>query len=357
MIAPAEREQIRHWVDDACEAGARRARACALLGLSVRTLQRWAQPSAPLRDRRQCRRTQPAHNALSDAERATVLAIANSAEFADLPPSQIVPILAERGCYVASESSFYRTLRQARQLQHRQSTRPAQPRARPQPLCASAPNQLYAWDITFLPTTVRGHFLYLYLVLDLYSRKIVGWSVHVTQTSEHAARLFEQISEREGVRAGQLWVHSDNGSPMKGATLLATLQRLGIMPSFSRPAVSNDNAYAEAMFRTLKYRPTQPLGPFETLEHAQRWVAEFVHWYNHYHRHSAIRFLTPAQRHAGQDQRILAQRQTTYACARARRPERWSRGTRNWQPVGAVFLNPATECAKPMTTQRSEKVA
>jgi transposase InsO family protein len=262
-------------------------------------------------------------NKLTEDERRQILAIANEAEFAHMPPSQIVPILADRGRYLASESSFYRVLREANQLAHRGKAK-APRHHRPTPLQASAANQLWSWDITYLATTVKGWFFYLYLIMDVYSRKIVGWEVLATESAEHAAAVFHKAHLREGVGAQSLALHSDNGSPMKGATMLATLQRLGVMPSFSRPSVSNDNPYSEALFKTLKYHPGFPDKPFDSLQQAREWVAGFQHWYNEVHRHSALKFVTPGQRHRGEDIVILAQRDSLYATARDQHPERWS---------------------------------
>lgn len=339
MINLSEREQILQWVDQAQSQGARRAKACALLGISLRTLQRWRDAHGTVSVDARTQRVLAPANKLTEAEREQMLALANGAEFAALPPSQFVPILAERGEYIASESSFYRVLREAGQLQHRLASRPAK-HHRAEPLKASAPNELYSWDITYLHTRVKGMYFYLYLVVDLYSRKIVGWCVEDSENSDSAAELVREIAAREGLSPDQLRLHSDNGTPMKGVTLLVTLQTLGIVPSFSRPSVSNDNAYSESLFKTLKYRPEYPTKPFADLQAARRWVADFVHWYNHEHRHSAIRFVTPAQRHAGLDHEILAQREATYAQAKARHPLRWSGQTRNWTPISVVWLNP-----------------
>jgi transposase InsO family protein len=256
-----------------------------------------------------------------------------------MPPSQIVPILADRGCYIASESSFYRVLREANQLAHRGKAK-APRNNRPAPLQAIAANQLWSWDITYLATTVKGCFFYLYLIMDVYSRKIVGWEVYDTESAEHAASVFHKAHLREGVGAGPLVLHSDNGSPMKGATMLATLQRLGVMPSYSRPSVSNDNPYSEALFKTVKYHPGFPDKPFESLQEAREWVAGFQRWYNEEHRHSALKFVTPGQRHRGDDVVILEQRSRLYEAARAQRPERWTGSIRNWEHEGVVFLNP-----------------
>ena len=339
MIARPERRQILTWVEEAQAGGARLSEACQLLGITVRTLQRWRQSGELVEDGRCTRDFMPA-NKLSEAERQAVLLVANSAEFAALAPSQIVPILAERGQYLASESTFYRILREAKQLQHRHTSRPATARHKPKAITATAPNQLYSWDITYLPTTIKGVFLYLYLFMDVYSRKIVGWQVYERESSEWAADIVRDIVQREGIKRDQVTLHSDNGGPMKGATLLATLHTLGIQPSFSRPAVSNDNPYSEALFKTLKYRPEYPVTPFTGLNDARRWVAGFVDWYNHQHRHSAIQFVTPHQRHTGHDTVLLKRRKTVYEAAKKQRPERWSGKTRNWEPIFVVSLNP-----------------
>jgi len=311
-----------------------------VIGICPRTLQRW-------RDERGIRedaRAAPAHlrvpaNRLSDGEREEILTVVNQSEFAHLPPSQIVPALADQGRYIASESSFYRVLREADQLKPRGKSRPPS-HQRPQPLEATAPNQLWSWDITYLATTVKGCFFYLYLIVDIFSRKIVGWEVSDRECAEHAATVFHKAHLREGIQAKDLVLHSDNGAPMKGATMLATLQRLGVVPSFSRPSVSNDNPYSEALFKTLKYRPAFPTKPFETPEQAREWVHGFVHWYNEEHRHSALKFVTPGQRHRCEDEAILHQRCELYTAARNTNPARWSGATRNWDRISSVLLNP-----------------
>jgi transposase InsO family protein len=198
-------------------------------------------------------------------------------------------------------------------------------------------------------------YFYLYLILDIWSRKIVGWAVHEIEDSEYAARLIREAVIREQVEEDQLVLHSDNGSPMKGATMVATLQRLGIVPSFSRPRVSNDNPFSEAAFSTMKTGPAYPTTPFEDIEAAERWVAGFVHWYNHEHLHSGIRFITPVDRHTGDEQEVLEKREEVYRAARRRHPERWSGNTRNWNPVQEVFLNP--EKAKPDCSQTQRRSA
>ncbi len=346
MTSLSERGLIMGLVSDAIVAGARQDRACQVIALSERTLQRWQSDQAAGGDRR-AERVQRPGNQLSALERERVLAIANSDEFGHLSPSQIVPRLADGGQYVASESTFYRVLKAQGQLRHRGAERPAKPRSKPRALCSMAPAELFSWDITYLPTQVKGLYFYLYLFVDIFSRKIVGWQVYETESSELASEVMRDICEREHIAPNQVVLHSDNGSPMKGATMLATLQALGVMPSFSRPAVSNDNPYSESLFKTMKYRPTYTNRPFGSLLAARQWVGTFVHWYNHEHRHSAIGFVTPAQRHAGLDVALLKKRVAVYEAAKAKHPERWSGATRNWKPILAVHLNPEKQAADP----------
>lgn len=338
MTSLAERSQIITLVQEAMNAGARQDRACTVINFNARTLQRW-QIDQSRGDQRPCR-TQTPTNKLSVQERNHVLVVANSDEFGSLPPSQIVPILADRGKYLASEATFYRILRAENLLRHRGAERPAQRRHKPRALRATAPNQLFSWDITYLPTPVKGLYLYLYLFMDIFSRKVVGWQIYDAESSELASDVMRDICIREAIKPDQVILHSDNGNPMKGATMLATLQALGVAPSFSRPAVSNDNPYSESLFKTLKYRPAYPRRAFESLLAARQWVGLFVQWYNEEHRHSAINFVTPAERHAGLDTALLEKRAIVYEAAKNRCPERWSGTTRNWQPVLVVHLNP-----------------
>ncbi len=193
---------------------------------------------------------------------------------------------------------------------------------------------------TWLPGPVAGKFFYLYIITDIWSRKITGWEVHERETSENAAALLQRAVWAEKCVTSPLVLHSDNGSPMRGATMKATMDRLGITASFSRPRGSNDNAFSEALFRTCKYRPGWPPRGFASIEAAQTWVQGFVTWYNHEHRHSAIRFVTPEQRHRGEERSLLEKRSRVYELARAARPERWSGSTRCWTPIGSVWLNP-----------------
>ncbi|MHB1514970.1 MAG: IS3 family transposase [Acidiferrobacteraceae bacterium] len=262
------------------------------------------------------------------------------ATYASLPPSQIVPRLADQGVYLASESTFYRVLAEAQQ-NHRRG-RAQTPRRVPMPTShtATGPNQVWSWDVTYLPASVRGQFYYLYLFEDIYSRKAVGWEVYAEECGALAAGLVQRTVMAERCWRQPLVLHSDNGAPMKSATLLAKLYDLGITPSRGRPRVSNDNPYSESLFRTLKYCPQWPAGGFADIDVARAWVHDFMIWYNQEHRHSRIRFVTPMQRHHGEDREILANRHALYEAAKAQCPQRWSGKTRNWDPIGAVDLNP-----------------
>lgn len=327
---------ILSLVAEAVRSGARLRSACHELGLSVRTIQRWREYGGA--DRRRGPRTAPG-NKLSAEEREQVLEVVNSPEFRDLSPHQIVPQLADQQVYLASESTMYRLLREQEQLAHRERSKPATSR-RPDEHIATAPCQVWSWDITYLRGPVRGSFYYLYMIEDVWSRKIVGWEVYEEESMDLAACLFRTTCADLNLDPDGLVLHSDNGGPMKGATMRATLDRLGVVASFSRPRVSDDNPYSEALFRTLKYRPEYPSEAFSSLEQARAWVAAFVSWYNTEHRHSAIRFITPDERHDGRDKAVLAKRHHVYQLAREKNPERWSAQTRDWTPVETVTLNP-----------------
>jgi putative transposase len=325
-------------VEQTVRAGARERACCETIGLSVRTLQRWRASADGLgADGRHGPLRPPTHK-LSDAERAQVLEVVNSAPYRNLGPEQIVPRLADGGVYLCSEATMYRILRQADQLEHRGPQQPPT-RHKPAEKVARGPNQVWSWDISYLRARVRGQFYYLYMVEDVFSRKIVGWQVELEEAMEHGAALLEACYGREGVLPDQLILHADNGGAMRGVTMLTKMKELGVVSSFSRPAVSNDNPYIESLFRTAKYRPFYPRRGFESLEAARQWFARFVAWYNEEHMHSAIGFVPPQSRHRGEDHAILAQRHGVYQQAQQRNPNRWTRKTRNWERVNEVRLN------------------
>jgi transposase InsO family protein len=343
MTRLEDRQTLMRAIAQVHAEGARVRPACALAGIDVRTLQRWkAGGSLAQGDRRpDADRPIPSH-ALSEAERARIIELANEPRFADTPPARIVPALADEGIYIASESSFYRVLRAHGQINHRGRAQPPRTSRPPTTHIATHPGEVWCWDVTFLPAQIQGCWFYFYLILDLYSRKIVGFEVHDTDSADHAAHLARRTALAEGVHAmpARPVLHGDNGATLKATTVLAMLHWLGIKPSYSRPRVSDDNAFAEALFRTVKYRPEFPLKGFADLQAAREWTARFVSWYNHEHRHSGICYVTPAQRHAGQDHRLLDARHAVYQNARDRNPRRWSGQTRNWEPIAVVTLNP-----------------
>lgn len=331
---------IRALVEDAVAHGARRRQACAVLGVSARMVERWGgqEREGQGADQRRGPTTPPA-NKLSPAERDRILRALTSPRFCDLSPHQIVPLWADEGKYLASEATLYRILREEALNAHRGRAK-APVRRAPTPHVATGPNQVWSWDITYLRSPVAGVFYYLYLILDVWSRKIVGWEVNEVESAVRAADLFEWTCGREGIDPTGIVLHADNGGPMKGATMVVTLERLGVLASFSRPGVSNDNPFSESLFRTLKYRPEYPHGPFAHREAARAWVEAFVRWYNTEHLHSALAFVTPEDRHRGRDTAILARRRMVYTQAREAHPERWAGHTRGWTPVDAVALNP-----------------
>ena len=332
-------------IEEAVKSGARKDAACKELGISVRTLQRWARHGGTGKDGRKGAHRKAPANKLSEGERARVLEIANSAGYVDKPPSQIVPDLADKGIYVASESTFYRVLREAGQCKHR--GRSAAPKKRAvRGHCATGPDQVWSWDITWLPGAAKGLYLYLYLIIDIFSRKIVGWEVYDCESSENASGLILRSVISESPLGRPFVLHSDNGSPMKGSSLLTTLHNLGVEASYSRPGVSNDNPYSESIFRTLKYRPVYPYRGFADIKASRKWVNDFVAWYNGEHRHSGLNFITPDERHNGLGEGIMERRKAVYEKAKASHPDRWSKNIRQMNLPEEVWLNPPSKSNK-----------
>lgn len=333
-LSPQDKTTALELINEATDCGCRHAIACEDMGIDVKTFKRW---NIDIEDKRKGPVTVPG-NKLSQEEVEEVVRVCTLEKYMDLPPSQIVPLLADEGTYLASESTFYKILKARKLLKHRGKSKPHN-HHRPAPLVATAPNQIYSWDITFLKSSVTGRYFYLYMFMDIYSRKIVGQRIYDCESMEHSASLVEEICLWEKILKDQLVLHSDNGGAMKGATMLATLQKLGVVPSFSRPRVSDDNAFSESLFKTMKYCPAYPSRAFSSIEEAQAWVDVFVGWYNNDHLHSGINFVTPSSRHEGRDGEILNKRKKVYEAAKNRNPIRWSRGTRNWKKIGKVYLN------------------
>lgn len=342
MTSTPDRVMIISLVAEAVQAGARQRLACEVLNITERTLERWKSPNTPHDDQRPVIRRPAPPNKLTVQERNSVLEIVNRKEFQSLPPSQIVPALADRGQYICSESTMYRVMRENGEQHHRgRSTEPVSKHKSTH--CATGPLQVFTWDITYLAGPAKGLFYYLYLILDIFSRLIVGWEVHEKESAENASLLIRKTVLKHGIQphAHPLVLHSDNGSPMKGAVMLETMYKLGITPSRSRPRVSDDNPYSESVFRTLKYRPEFPASGFATIDDARMWTRGFVDWYNNEHHHSAISFVSPQQVHTGEAVDIVKRRKTLYELARAENPHRWIQGkTRNWSLPTEVWLNP-----------------
>ncbi len=334
MIPVSDKESTMPLICEAVASGARKSEACKTLGISPRTLERWEKGS--IKDTRKGAAKQVCRK-LTQQEYQEILDVACEPRFKDLTPHEIVPVLAEEGRYIASESTFYRALREKNLLSHRSGRRPKSGCGKPPELLATGPNQVWSWDITWLNSEVRGLFYYSYMIKDIWKKNIVGWEVHDHESDELAADLFKRLKTKynlDGIR-----LHSDNGNPMKGATMLVTLHGLGVIPSFSRPRVSNDNPFIESLFSTMKYTAGYP-SVFKSLCHAREWMAGFVDWYNTVHRHSAIGFVTPQQRGTGEDIEIFRKRNETIVQARKQHPERWVGKMRQWENLDVVVLNP-----------------
>ena len=335
---------------------ARLRACCETLNLCLRRYERWSQEAE---DRRCGPKTEP-KNKLTEKVKEMVIKISNSTKYKDKTPWQIVPQLADNGHYVASESSFYRILKEKNLLAHREKSKPRVV-VKPLSLIATGPNQIWSWDITYLPTLVRGQFYYLYMFMDIFSRYIVGARVYDREGMDLSSKLISEIYLKNGIKKGQIYLHSDNGGSMKGATMLATLQQLGVVPSFSRPSVSNDNPFSESLFKTTKFCPLYPSKPFESLEQANEWTQRFIGWYNEEHLHSSIKFSTPGSRHRGEDKAILNKRKQVYIVAKKKNPERWSRGIKNFDYINGVKLNPgrvkltSEQCLKKNPSSRPQR--
>lgn len=328
------KKEVLNIINEASEKEVNISKICEYIGISKRTYERWKKKDV-LIDKRKGAEKRVA-NKLSEKERAEVVNICCNEEYRDLNPCEIVPILAEKGSYIASESTIYRILKERGLNKSRNNTKSPNRNNRPDELLATGPNQVWSWDITYLKTDVKGKYYYLYLYMDVWSRVIVGWGIFEEESGEIASMLFKNICNKLNVTGIRL--HSDNGAPMKSANMLATLFFLGVIPSFSRPRVSNDNPYSESLFKTLKYTAGYP-GYFRKLEDARNWMEKFENWYNYEHRHSMINYVTPMQRHNGEDKNILEIRKETYEKAKMKNPERWSKHCKNWEYKEKVYLN------------------
>ena len=309
--------------------------ACAALGISRATLYRQTQPakpvSVPVRG--------PSSRRLGDLERQAVLDMLHSDEFVDQPPAEVYATLLSRGVYHASIRTMYRVLAASGESGERRAQRGPMKHVKPT-LLATAPNQIWTWDITKLRGSLRGVFYCLYAVLDLFSRMTVGWLLAERESAELAERLFAETVARHGIEPGSLTVHADRGSAMRSEGLGQLLGSLGVTRSFSRPHVSDDNAFSESQFKTLKYQPDYP-ERFSSLAHARAWAQEFFDWYNDHHQHSGLALFTPSDVFYGRVDDIAARRQLALDAAYASHPERFPNGPPvARRPPTSVAINP-----------------
>ena len=338
----SERTRLLEYFDEAINTGATHQKAAQIMGISHRTLKRWRSDDGVIQeDQRPESKPGIQPHQLTVDEEHEIIMTCNLPEYRSLPPSQIVPLLADQGIYIASESTFYRVLHKHEQLNHRGRTQSPKKVPQPTSYTATGPNEVWSWDISYIPSTVKGQYWYLYLVMDIYSRKIVAWEIHVAESGELAKQLIERALIRESCWHNPPVLHSDNGAPMTSYTLKARLAELGMLASHSRPRVSNDNPYSESLFKTVKYCPEWPSEGFLSIEASRDWMLAFEHAYNDCHLHSGLNFVTPNSRHNGDDGVLLMNRKSVYESAKLKNPGRWSGDTRNWEPKGAVSLNPA----------------
>jgi putative transposase len=309
--------------------------ACAALSVSRASLYRNRKPrTAPHVERVRA----PSPRRLGDGERQRLLDTLHLPEFADQPPTEVYAALLGRGTYLASIRTMYRLLAEVGETAERRNQRPPQVHAKPS-LTATAPNQIWTWDITKLATMQKGVFLLAYVIIDLYSRFVVGWMLATKECKHLAAQLFAETIARHGIEPG-LQVHADRGSAMKSDTLAQLLASLGASRSFSRPHVSDDNAFSEAQFKTMKYQPDYP-GRFDGELHGRGWLQGFFGWHNNDHHHSALALFTPADVFHGRVEVVAAARQSALDAAYAAHPERFPRGApRVPRPPAAVHINP-----------------
>jgi putative transposase len=294
--------------------------ACRALGASPATVYRRRRPPEP----RPPRPRPTPDRALSAAERERVLEVLHSERFVDCSPAQVWATLLDENTYLCSERTMYRLLaaRHGSARERRdQLTHPAY--AKPE-LLAERPNELWSWDISKLKGPAKWTYFYLYAILDVFSRYVVGWTVQHRETAQLAKALIEQATEQQQIAAGVLTVHADRGGPMRGKPVAFLLADLGVTKTHSRPYTSSDNPYSESNFKTLKYQPEFP-ERFEDIEHARAHCRRFFHWYNHEHRHSGIGLMTPAAVHHGQATELHAARASVLSAAYARNPERFVR--------------------------------
>ncbi len=319
--------------------------ACAVLNVSRASLYRARRPTPPPRSSPTFRAPSPRR--LPEVERQAILEACHLPEFADQPPTEVYATLLSRGTYLSSIRTMYRVLAEAGETQDRRNQRAPQQHAMPS-LTATAPNQIWTWDITKLATMQKGVFLMAYVIIDLFSRFVVGWMVATKECKHLAAQLFAETIARHGIEPG-LQVHADRGSAMKSDTLAQLLDSLGASRSFSRPRVSNDNPYSESQFKTMKYQPDYP-GRFASAFHGRGWLGDFFAWHNDHHHHAGLALFTPADVFYERVAAVAAIRQAALDGAYRAHPERFPNGPpRVRLPPAEVHINPVVTEAVDLT--------
>lgn len=337
MIDEDMRVEAVKLIKEANHNGARLVKACEALEISVSTFERWR--NGKTKDTRKGA-VKVVTRKLSPEERQRIIAISCSDGYKDDNPYKIVASLLSQGIYIASESSFYRVLREEGLIKHRGNTRPGKRHTKPPELVATGPNQVWTWDITWLRTDIHGIFYFAYTIIDIWDRSIVKWAIHDKEDDEYARELFQAAFEQNGYP--NVFVHSDNGNPMKGMSLMALFYDLGISNSYSRPRVSDDNPFIESWFKTLKTHVSNP-GMFKTITEARTWFADFVHSYNGTHMHSGLHYITPLQVRNGEYSTIIRKRNTAMQEAYEKNPIRWSNGVKQLPERHIVYLNPTAD--------------
>jgi putative transposase len=290
----------------------------------------------------------PPPRTLAAEERQTVLETLNSPRFVDQAPAEVYARLLDEGTYLCSIRTMYRLLDQEDEVRERRDQL-QHPQYRQPELLATAPNQVWSWDITKLLGPAKWTYFYLYVILDIFSRYVVGWLLAHRECASLARRLIDETCQKQQINPGQLTIHSDRGAPMKSQTVSQLLATLGVVRSLSRPHVSNDNPFSESQFKTLKYQGPFP-DRFESFEVALAFCQEFFPWYNDEHYHSGLGLLTPASVHCGQGQ-PFAQRQAVLLTAYAQHPERFvHRPPAPAAPPCAVWINPPHREEEPVPT-------
>jgi len=316
--------------------------ACRALGVSRATFYRDRRPAAKQAEvacePHEPKPARPSHRALSDEERSEVLSVLHSEEFVDASPAQVYATMLERGNYLCSPRTMYRILDAEGESGERRDQR-THPSYDPPSLRATGPNQVWTWDITRLKGPTKWTFFHLYVILDIFSRYVVGWMIAEREEADLAKTLIETSCERQDITPDRLTLHADRGASMTSKTVAQLLSDLGINKSHSRPRVSNDNAYSESQFKTLKYDSKFP-GSFESIEDAREYLGPFFGTYNHQHKHSGLAMFSPAAVHYGEVEELLRQRQAALDAAYARTPERFAKPPVARAPAGVVSLGP-----------------